>query len=247
MSQTETYKRFPAVRCWIYHILEGKYSHRDKSLYTIFGQVKRVRIVATIVDKREFINSSGNQEEELFEDKDSTNSRVEFDLDDGTGLIRAILWRVNPEDYNDYSEGDIVDIIGLIRRWEKYTSISPEIIKKIQEPNFLLLRDAEIIHRIETGDIAEIPEIQEGDNNLDELTDEIDIDSLFSDEENNLTTKKEEIFELIEEYSQNGEGIAFNIIKEKLDISEEELKNYLRELEMEMKIYQSENEIYQIY
>lgn len=247
MSETETYKRFPAIRCWIHHIMEGKYSHQDKSLYTIFGQVKRVRIVATVIDKREILSNSETSGDDLFEEEESSNMRIEFDLDDGTGQIRATLWRVNPEDYEEIKKGNIVDVIGLIRQWKEFTSISPEIIKKIEKPNFILLRDAEIINEIRLGETVDIPDIDEKDIEMEEMTDEIDIDSLFSDDEDDMQSVKEEVYSVIKEYSGEGKGINLKDLKKRLEISEEELKNYLRELEMEMKVYQPDEGMYQIY
>ena len=107
MNEVQSFKRFPAIRCWIKHILEGSYSSEENSMFTIFGKTKRVRIIATIIDKREIITTQQNGEEMRFEDEDHSNLRIEFDLDDTTGLIRAILWRVNPEKYYDYMKGDI--------------------------------------------------------------------------------------------------------------------------------------------
>ncbi|TXT63539.1 MAG: hypothetical protein BAJALOKI3v1_350012 [Promethearchaeota archaeon] len=247
MSETETYKRFPAVRCWIHHIMEGNYSPGDKSLYTIFGKVKRVRITATIMDKREILSTQESQGDDLFDEDESSNMRIEFDLDDGTGLIRATLWRVDPEKYEKFSKGDIVDVIGLIRKWKEFVYVSPEIMKTIETPNFILLRDAEIIKKIQDGETAEIPEIGEADVEMDEMTDEIDIDSLFSDDDEEFPSIRDEIISVVKQHSKGGEGISFKDLKDKLGISKEELKNYLRDLEMEMEIYQSEEGIYQIY
>ena len=118
--------------------MEGKYSIEDKSLYTIFGKLKRVRIVATIIDKREIITTQSTDSDFVLEDDNGSNLRIEFDLDDGTGLIRAILWKANPDQYKDFIKGDIVDVVGLIRSWNENIQVSPEIINKIKEPNFIL-------------------------------------------------------------------------------------------------------------
>ncbi|TFF98261.1 MAG: hypothetical protein EU547_02060 [Promethearchaeota archaeon] len=240
MNETNTYKRYPAVRCWIHHILSGNYSEEDKSLYTIFGSLKRVRIIATIIDKREILNT------ESLEGQDSSEARVEFDLDDGTGLIRATLWRVNPEEYERFSKGDLVDVIGLIRSWKDFISISPEIIRKVQNPNKKLLRDAEIIKRIKSGDIQEIPEIENRDMNFNEMGDEIDIDTLFDEEITESTSIKEEILGIIEKYSEDQEGISFDVLLEILNIGEDDLKIYLKELEKNNKIFHNKD-IYQSY
>ncbi len=234
MNETKTYKRYPAVRCWIHHLLNGAYSKEDEILYTIFGKIKRVRILATIVDKREFLNM-----EYSGEDESASEARLELDLDDGTGLIRATLWRVDPEDYQMFDMGDLVDIIGLIRNWKDFVSISPEIIHKVNNPNQKLLIDAEIIKRIQAGDLEEIPEIEETDAVFDEMTEEIDVDSLFMEGDVDDTTITDEILAIITKYSKEQEGISFDALYEKLDISEGELKQKLKELEVNIKIYRN--------
>jgi RPA family protein len=250
MSEAQDFKRFPAIRCWIKHILDGKYSAEDKVLYTIFGKVKRIRIVATIIEKREILNIQGDNDSSFLEEKNPSNLRIEFDLDDGTGLIRAILWSVSPEQYENFDKGNIVDIVGLIRHWKGYISISPEIIKMIEDPNFILLRNAEILKRIKAGDIQVIPEIEKESEDflIDEISDEIDIKDIF--EENNARESddpKEKVYSLIEERSLNGSGISLQELKKILGISEGELKSYVRDLEMESRIYQSEENVFQTY
>lgn len=245
MSGNQTYKRFPAKRLWIKHILEGNYSEEEKAVYTIFGKVKRVRIVATIIEKRELISNQASEEEATEMD---SNLRIEFDLDDGTGNIRATLWGADPEEYNKYSKGDIVDITGLIRKWNQFFNLSPEFMKKVEEPNFILLRNAEIIKRIKGGEIEDIPESIESEFGASDMNDEIDIDDLFEDddflEEEDV---KEVIYILIKEGTEEGSGLGIEDLISKVDLSEQELKAKLRDLEMESRIYQSEQGIYQAY
>jgi len=246
MSDTKSFKRLPAIRCWINHLLEGSYSAEQKILFTIFGEIKRVRIIATIVDKREKINTQSTDTDDILDEDDGSNVRLEFDLDDGTGLIRATLWNVDPEKYASFKEGDIVDIVGLIRYWNSYISISPELLRKIEEPNSMLLRDAEIIKKIKHGNIQEIPELSNGGTPIDEIPDEYDINKLFEEKEKvEIDDTKEKLYILIEENSK--EGISFNELKQKLKIPDDVLKNYIRDLEMESRIYQSEENIYQTY
>ncbi|TFF99548.1 MAG: hypothetical protein EU540_06600 [Promethearchaeota archaeon] len=248
MNEMQYPKRSPAIHCWIKNILDGKYSMEDKSLYTIFGKVKRVRIVATIIDKREILNTQSTESDFVLEDDNGSNLRIEFDLDDGTGLIRAILWKANPDKYKDFIKGEIVDIVGLIRSWNENIQISPEIIKKIKEPNFILLRDAEIIKKIKAGEIQEIPDIPDETLEIDEISTEIDVNSLFDDEDSlEIDNIKEEIYSVIEKHSIEGNGISFKKIKEVIQISEEKLKKYIRDLEMESRIYPSEKNVYQTY
>ncbi|MFO8019457.1 MAG: hypothetical protein R6U96_12575 [Promethearchaeia archaeon] len=247
MSDSGGFKRYPAIRCWIKHLLEGNYSNEEKALYTIFGLVKRTRFVATIVDKREIIDNNPNEEDDLIDSEEDIVSRMEFDLDDGTGLIRATLWQVNPENYEYLNQGDIVDVVGLIRQWKEFTSISPEILRKIENPNYILLRNAQIIKKLKSGEIEEIPEISEEEYEIDELSDEVDIEELFEEEGKGEDDIKGKIYSLIEEHSIEGEGINITDILMKVEIDKEELKGYIEELEMESKIYRSEGDTYQTY
>ncbi len=248
MSEIQSFKRFPAVRCWIKHILEGNYLNNEKSLYTIFGKVKRVRIVATIIQKREIINTPNINGDMIIEDKDESNIRIEFDLDDGTGFIRATIWQANPEQYEEFNKGDIVDVVGLIRKWKDFISISPEIIKKVSNPNFILLRNAKIIKKIKNGEIQEIPEIIEDEFGDYELSNEIDVNSLFEDENTTETDDvKEKLYSIIQQYSSEGNGISLKDLKGMIEISEEELKKFIRDLEIESRIYPSEENKGKIY
>jgi hypothetical protein len=246
MSATKSFKRFPAIRCWVKHLLEGSFSTEDKILFTIFGEVKRVRVIATIVDKREKVNTQASEDEDVLDEDDGNNVRLEFDLDDGTGLIRAILWSVNPEEYVNFEKGNIVDVVGLIRYWNSYVSISPEIIRKVEEPNSILLRDAEIIKKIKSGNMKEIPKLNEEGFEIEEIPGEFDLDELFEKKENiELDDTKEKVYSIIEKNSKD--GISFKVLKQKLKIPEDELKRYIRDLEMESRIYQSEENVYQTY
>ncbi|MBY9007171.1 MAG: hypothetical protein KGD63_10475 [Candidatus Lokiarchaeota archaeon] len=247
MNEVQTFRRLPSVRCWITHILNGKYSNSNKFLYTIFGQIKRIRIVVSIIEKKEILNKPNMGDDDIFEEDNSSNVRIEFHLDDGTGLIRATLWSVNPDDYKEYNKGDRVEIIGMIKNWNGFISISPEIIKKVEEPNFSLLCDLEIIKRIKDGDIKEIPEIDGENFKFDNDIDEIDVDSLFQDDNSKNSDIKEKLFLIIEEHTLNGEGVSLQDLKELLNVSDIELKENLKNLEIESKIYQSEDSIYQSY
>jgi len=248
MNEIQSFKRFPAVRCWIKHILEGQYVSNDNSYLTIFGKIKRVRIIASIVDKRELISTQSSEDHPSSEDTDDTKLNLEFRLDDGTGLIRAILFHVESEQYKEYNKGDIVDIVGRNGEWSGFPQIYPEIIKKIKEPNQILLRSAEIIKEIKFGETTKISDYVEEDYEIDITSDEIDLDELFEGNQDiELNENKERIYSVIKKYTKEGNGISFEELKNQLGTSEEELKEYITDLEMESKIYQSEKNIYQSY
>jgi len=104
-----------------------------------------VRILATIV--RKFIN----------EDK----SYGFLVLDDGTETIRAKAWREDVELIEKYNEGDIVDVFGRIREFGEEIYIVPEIIIRVDDPNWEILRELEIIYDKFKRSKSELVEISE--------------------------------------------------------------------------------------
>ena len=132
----------------------------------------------------------------------------------------------------------VVDIIGLINYKYNNLSISTEIIKKIKNPNKLLLRNAEIIKKIKFGEKSVFQETDYEKSN---------IDLSFEQPAYSIDQFKERIFSIINNSSQSGNGISFIDLFNKLEISEDKLRSYIRDLEMESKIYQSEENFYQTY
>jgi len=242
MSGTQSYAFFPAIRCWVKHLLEGKYNAEEKLLFTIFGALRKIRLVATITNREDFVSNTSTGE---------LNTNLRFELDDGTGLISAVKWDVDLDKYNDFNQGDIVDIIGLVGFYVDTVQIRDiKLIKKVKDPNYILLRDAEIIKKIKSGDIHEIPIDSETDEefSFDNKSDEIRIDKIFGEEQPSEVDKlKEKIFSIIFEYSQDGNGISLKELQLKLQIPENKLRTYINDLAMESRIYPTEEDIYQSY
>ena len=181
MNETRIFKRLPAINCWIKHLEKGYYDENEKFFHTIFGKVKRVRIIATIIEKKESVIES-MEEEQYSEENIYSNIRLDFDLDDGTGLIRGFIRNINPEVFHHFNKGDIVDVIGRVSKYGDFISLWIEIMKKVENPNKVLLRSAEIIKRLKNGDIHEIPVITEIGDNIDDFSNEIEIDTFFEEE-----------------------------------------------------------------
>ncbi|NVM19205.1 MAG: hypothetical protein HWN80_15950 [Candidatus Lokiarchaeota archaeon] len=252
MSETRTYEFSPAIRCWVKHLVEGMYNAKEKSLFTIFGALKRIRLVATITNKEEFLSKKTSDINSPTEDI-STNLRLE--LDDGTGIISAVKWDIDPEKYKDINIGDLVDILGRVGYFNEKAQISYiKSVRKIPDPNYALLREAEVIKKIKFGEIQEIPNLKEGDSDIDEdsffdnISNDIDIDKLFGESEpSKVDTIKEDIFSTIYEYSQDGNGISLEELQTRLKIPENKLRTYINDLVMESRIYPTEENIYQSY
>ncbi|MFW9945935.1 MAG: hypothetical protein ACFFDX_03805, partial [Candidatus Odinarchaeota archaeon] len=70
---------------------------------------------------------------------------------------------------------------------------------------------------------------------------------LFEHPTNNVDQFKEKIFSIIDQSSQSGNGISFTNLLNEVAISEDKLRSYIRDLEMESKIYQAKENFYQTY
>ncbi len=252
MNETRIYEFSPAIRCWVKHLVEGRYNAKEKSLFTIFGALKRIRLVATITNKEEFVSKRMN---DINSPTEEISTNLRFELDDGTGIISAVKWDVDIEKYKDLNTGDLVDILGRVGYFNEKTQINNiNLIKKIIDPNYVLLREAEVIKKIKSGDIQEIPPDEGGDSEMNEdsffdnLSDDIEIDKLFGEgEPSKVDTIKEEIFSTIYEYSQDGNGISLEELQSRLQIPENKLRTYINDLVMESRIYPTEENIYQSY
>ena len=252
MSIAKTYEFSPAIRCWIKHLLEGRYNATENSLYTIFGILKRVRFVATITNREEFMSKRNTDIDSATEE---VNTNLRFELDDGTGIISAVKWDVDVENYGDLNKGVLVDVLGRIGFFSEKVQINNiAFIKQIKDPNYVLLREADVIKKIKSGDLFDIPEDTgtgselEEDSFFDDIPSDIDVEKLFSETESPKVDKvKEEIFTIIFEYSQDGNGISLEELQQRTNVSETKLRTYINDLVMESRIYPTEENIYQSY
>ncbi len=244
MAETSQYIRFPAIRCWISHIIEACYDEIEGVFHTIFGRVKRVRLIATIRDKYEFSNFDSE-----------TTSNINLELDDGTGLIRASKWKVVPEEIGIYGTGNLAYLIGVLQYREGTPTLRIEIMKIISDPNELLLHDAKIIKKIKSGDTIEIPKLEPNLNEIGNDFGEYDDKSTLTlrqpqkalIDNNTEDSIKDRIFSIIEENSHNGKDTHLKELKIKMNITENKLKHYIRDLEQASKIYMSDENVYQSY
>lgn len=215
MLRSQGFKRAPAIRCWIKHVLEGKFNPEDRTLDTIFGKVRRVRILATLLRKQEYIYTDSF-------DENQKKVGLKFTIDDGSGIIEAHTEDFEKDQFKEASKGDIVDIIGIISTHEDSLSIYPtEILRKVEKPDYRLLRDAEIIEKIQSKKI---------------------VNTTKRKKSTGKSELKEKIYEIIEQDSEF--GISFDDLRIKFDIDGEELANILDDLERDLRIYTSEQDIY---
>jgi len=90
--------------------------------------IVRVNLIANVIDK--------------FESEGETKFAT-ITLDDGSGQIKARVFKEDIGKLQQTNQGDTLLIIGLIRSYNQELYILPEIVKK-QDPKYLLVRKLEI-------------------------------------------------------------------------------------------------------
>lgn len=99
-------------------------------LLTPWGQrITRARVMGTVVDK--FVR----------EDQSYATLR----LDDGSETISLRAWRENVPELNHFDIGSTVDTIGRVREFEGEVYMVPELILQVNDPNWELVRELEIV------------------------------------------------------------------------------------------------------
>ena len=228
LDQAKSYKRATAIKMHINHINSGTYVKSDTNNYleTIFGvQVSRVHLLGTIV--RKWVSTPDN------ELKPDRTPQATITIDDGTETIRVRVWKDDIKLFEDLQLGDIVDIIGRVREYETEKYIAPEIVKKIENPNWEFIRELEIIEFLSK---------LKSDTKLPNLPPEprqtisTDSESLKIDQ-NQKSIFKEKIVDLINELDK-GSGVNVNQLKDYAKIPENEFQNAIMELINEGTIYQ---------
>ncbi len=99
-------------------------------LVTPWGQqVFRARILGTIVDRY------------ISEDQSYAALRV----DDGSETIRLKAWRQDVPRVAGINVGDLVDVIGRVREYGGEIYLVPDIVVKVEDPNWEVVRELEVL------------------------------------------------------------------------------------------------------
>ena len=104
-------------------------------------KISRVRVLATVIDK--FVSEDGNYATLTLDDTtDTIRCKIFMNSNFSDNLSRQNL--IDLEAINNIEKGDLIDVIGKIREYNEERYIQPEIIVKIEDPNFEVLRKLEI-------------------------------------------------------------------------------------------------------
>lgn len=127
----EQFKRNVAFKLRVGDLLAGKpIFNEEKFAFLELGgkKINRVNVIGNIVDKYEV------QGEKKY---------IFLKLDDGSGQISLKVFGDDVAKFQEFSQGETVVVIGVLRHWNNETYIQPEIIK-VQDPKYLLVRKLEL-------------------------------------------------------------------------------------------------------
>ena len=121
-----------AYKVWIKQIHDGQYFKQegwDPNYVEIGGkQISRINILATVVGK--FLSDDGNY--------------GAITLDDGTDTIRSKAFGPDVKRIKPVSVGSVVRLIGKIKQYNEETYLSPEIVRVMDNLNWLLVQKLEL-------------------------------------------------------------------------------------------------------
>jgi len=104
-------------------------------------KISRVRVLATVIDK--FVSEDGNYATLTLDDTtDTIRCKIFMNSNFSDNISRQNL--IDLEAINNIEKGDLIDVIGKIKEYNEERYIQPEIIVKIEDPNFEVLRKLEI-------------------------------------------------------------------------------------------------------
>lgn len=128
--------RSTAHKVKIEDIVGGEYVRSPEGepnyLITPWDQkILRINLIATVVDK--FVRDDGGY--------------ATLSLDDGTETIRAKAWTEGVREMEEFEVGDLITVVGKVREYEGEIHLVPEVIRRVEDPNWELVRRLEILHQ----------------------------------------------------------------------------------------------------
>ncbi len=222
-------KRLTAVKTRIGPVISGKYIVQEgfEPNYVLSSdgmRLSRVRIMATVVDK--FIAQSGKLSS--------------ITVDDGSGTIRAKMF--NSSTYFDgVSEGDIVDVIGRVREYGGELFLIPEVVRRIEDANWEILRELEIRemkkdveekrklveeYKIQTSDLTELNKVMKEKYGMEAE----EVEALVTKEDDVPEAgNKDKILAIVAE-EDKGDGCPYDAIMQKSGLSEDAVDAAINDL-----------------
>jgi len=204
-------KRIVAKKIWLADLHNGNFIRKEgfePNYVEVDGEkYSRINVIATAVSK--FVSEDGNYGTLI--------------LDDGTETIRIKCFGPDVRKITDVKVGDIVRSIGRLREYQGEIYISPEAIRVLEDPNWI------IVHRLELKEPKYAPNPSETKPELpEEIVEEVVKEDLSA---------YDKILNIIKELD-SGIGAEMDKVISKSGMEKDEAKNVIVGLLQKGEIYE---------
>lgn len=230
MFEMADYKRFTAKKVRVKELLNGDFKEDEKLLISRSNKkIKRVRLMVTVVKK--FLSDDGKYGFLV--------------LDDSTETIRTKAFREDVKRIKRVGEGDIIDLIGRLDKYEDELYIRPEIVKDVKNPNWLLVRKLELHLRGEEEKDTDLKTEETKEAEVEEEGKEPTKGGEESEEEEEVIVEEVKTSEqTIYDFLKTKEKAKFDDIVKELGMGEEKIKESLKTLMQEGKVFEPKKKVY---
>jgi RPA family protein len=229
--------RQTAYKVWIADLANNEYINPEGEWVPSYVQVKdlkvsRVNIVANIIMK--------------YQNEDS--SYVTLTLDDGSENIPLKAWNEDTKLFEGIEIGNMVLTIARVREYNGKVYLVPEIIRKLNKPEWMILRKKELIKEFgekteRTPQQTSVPiseVVQESQSQPQSPSQPVIEEEQVVEEtvkEAQSTGHRQKILDIIGD-QDSGEGVEIVQIASKTNIDEQETSNLIQELLKEGEIFE---------
>jgi len=226
-------KRWVAHKVSIKNLISGKPAE-DNALEVTGIRINRARVLGSVVSR--FI---GPEDKYAF-----------LTVDDGTETLRVRSFEDTVPLVKEINVGDIVDVIGRIRTYEEEIYIIPEIIKKVTDPNWEILRKIELLkyekHIVkpveQKQDVITQPKIEKPVVEEEFIEEFIEVSKIVPAGQTKLVqtpaeSPRKTIIKSITSIDK-GEGVDISYLMDKIGLDRDTVENVLTELMNEGTIFE---------
>jgi RPA family protein len=270
-SDAQKYKRFPAKRVYIGDLHEGQWLSEENILASRYGKLKTVRICGTVTHKKE--DTKEIVEESFISNNLNDNTRIFFQIDDGTGRLNCTIWGVQFDDYSNITYGSIVELVGNTRSYKDIINLNIKFIRKIENPNDEIYHNLEVLKKRKLEPTFEIEKItptsfkdfdfesknEDTNGNLAETKineiendDRINISEVLEEKSkpnSDLFKGLDQIDEIVVYIQENdkGDGVSIEDVAKIFSINMDEVRKIIDQLCQDVKIYKVHPGFYSSY
>jgi len=233
-----------------------------------------VRICGTVTKKKE--DTKEIVEESFISNNLNDNTRIFFQIDDGTGRLNCTIWGVDFEDYSNITYGSLVDIVGNTRSYKDKINLNIKFIRKIENPNDEIYHSLEVLRRRKFEPTFEIEKItptsfkdfdfeskneDENENLAETILKEIENNEKIerrnnSEKEEEQSKTNSDLFKGIDQMDEivvyiqendKGDGVSIEDVAKIFSINMDEMKKIIDQLCQDVKIYKVHPGFYSSY